>query len=199
MSDACIDSGKFMLSMSGILCILTGIVYTEHHIETVGKNNIIGTILLVLGWLIFMYSLSLRRDKVTGVLKFNPESNKNAIIASTMIMISMVLINKYSSNDFGSDKSLIVIGGIMFVVGWLYFIFSINRSNNTENITFVDSDSSKLRKMLTIIGASLIIISTIKMNIEREGRSCRMIKGTVNIPLLTIGWMFIVLSTSMRI
>jgi len=206
MSDACIDSGKFVLSMAGVTCILTGAVYMEHHMENVGKQHIVGTTILVFGWIVFMYSLSLRRDPVSGVLKFNPASNKHALIASSLIGGSMVLISKSSSETMNS-KSLIIGGGIMFIVGWLYFLYAVSKSHNTENITFVDSDSSKLRKMVSLIGVMLIIISTIKINIEREKGLTHIFKGkcgenrlfSMGLPLLTIGWVFIALATSMRV
>lgn len=206
MSDACIDSGKFILSMAGITCILTGTVYMEHHMENVGKQHIIGTVVLVFGWIVFMYSLSLRRDPVSGVLVFNPKSNKNALISSSIIMGSMMLISRSASQTLNS-KFLIIGGGVMFFIGWMYFIYSISRSHNTENITFVDSDSSKMRKMVTIIGSALIIISTIKINIEREKGLTHIFKGkcgenrlfSMGLPLLTMGWIFIALATSMRI
>lgn len=206
MSDACIDSGKFILSMAGVTCILTGTVYMEHHMENVGTQHIVGTAVLVFGWIVFMYSLSLRRDPVTGVLKFNPGSNKNALIASSIIMGSMVLISRSASETMNS-KALVISGGTMFVIGWLYFIYAISRSNNTENITFVDSDSSKMRKMISLIGVTLIIISTAKINIEREKGLTHIFKGkcgknrlfSMGLPLLTMGWIFISLSTSMRV
>ncbi len=206
MSDACIDSGKFILSMAGITCIMTGTVYMEHHMENVGKQHIIGTTVLVFGWLIFMYSLSLRRDPVSGVLVFNPESNKNVLIASSLIMGSMMMINRSVAETINS-KTLVIGGGVMFIVGWLYFIYAISRSHNTESITFVDSDSSKLRKMISLIGSCLIVISTAKINIEREKGLTRIFKGTcgpnrlfsMGLPLLTMGWIFIALATSMRI
>lgn len=206
MSDACIDSGKFILSITGITCILTGTVYMEHHMDNVGKQHIIGTTVLVLGWMIFMYSLSLRRDPVSGVLKFNPGSNKNALIASSFIMGSMILISRSASQTINS-KSLILAGGVAFIVGWLYFLYAISRSHNTENITFVDSDSSKLRKMLSIIGITLIGISTFKIQLEREKGLTHIFKGkcgenrlfSMGLPLLTMGWVFVALATSMRI
>lgn len=206
MGDACIDSGKFILSMAGITCILTGTVYMEHHMENVGKQHIIGTLVLAFGWILFMYSLSLRRDPVSGELKFNPDSNKNVIIASSLIMGSMILISKSSAESINS-KALVIGGGVIFLIGWIYFIYALSRSSNTENITFVDSDSSKMRKILSLIGVCLIITSTIKINVEREKGLTRIFKGkcgenrlfTMGLPLLTMGWIFIAMSTSMRI
>jgi hypothetical protein len=206
MGDACIDSGKFLISMAGISCILTGTVYMEHHMENAGTQHIIGTTVLVFGWILFMYSLSLRRDGVSGVLKFDPESNKHALASSALILGSMVLISRSSSSNSNS-KLLVVGGGSLFIGGWLYFLYAISVSHNTERITFVDSDSSKLRKMISVIGVALIIISTGKINVEREKGLTHIFNGkcgenrlfSMGLPLLTMGWVFIALSTSMRI
>lgn len=205
MGDACIDTGKFILSMSGITCILTGTVYMEHHMENIGKQHIIGTVVLTFGWILFMYSLSLKRNPISGELKFNPQSNKKVLAASSLILLSMILISKSSADSINS-KSFVICGGSIFLFGWIYFIYALTKSSNTENITFVDSDSSKMRKMLSIIGVCLIIISTLKINLEREKGLSHIFRGkcgsnrffSMGLPLLTMGWIFIALSTSMR-
>ena len=84
------DSGKFIISMMGVILIIAGTVACETE-----RHSKAGLILFSLGWLFLLYSFSLKRSiaygdkngEKTGKLEFKPSSNKAVLFSSILVII----------------------------------------------------------------------------------------------------------------
>ena len=178
-----LDSAKFAKSMFGAVLISIGIIYAEKSIDVkdTGKNGIIGALVFLAGWAIFLstqdfevakYGIIVLAIAMIGqiymgwIITKDPETRKNYIAITMMVcMIFMAvwILYLYMLSNSKTQAILLYSGMITLMISMIGYFFYRNSDWNTLTgglIPRIEKDGSIFNEFVVLfpVGWSLIAV-----------------------------------------
>ncbi len=179
----CIDEYRYLVGTIGATLVVSGVIVTDHALDH-NTTNPAGSLLFILGWMLVALSIT----------NFTVDWKK---LGATIFVVIAAITAQYGLTN--NNINFIILGGILFVISWYLLAFVISYDETNKKI---DWQKGKF----AFIGATLILISMMILMNDRKHSIyyiLRGVKGTrglysFGLPLFTLGWILIMLATSIQ-